>query len=194
MQHKWLWTSTAWITATHPVEAAVSHWSGLAWKKYCSPWGSSVTMQTRVPNQMKSLTEMMGVGAGVGEAFKAAVASQPALAPWHWAPAAMPFEGCLPARGRGCNVPVLGEPVRAHTEEVPTANIWGRAWVLQQGQQSMRCFPTHNLNLFPSESHFLILAPEADPMAANFAQLHQKPSTETATMVGCGWGCVPDPG
>lgn len=89
-------------------------------------------MQARVTNQMKSLTEMMGVGTALGETFKAV--AQPAA--WRGSCRSSPacsgslglstssrhFAGCLPAWGRGCNVPVLGEPVKAHAEEVPTAN------------------------------------------------------------------------
>lgn len=115
-------------------------WIGM--KKNHNPWGSSVTMQTGVPNQMNSLTKMMGVGTAVGEILK------PVVWPAAWggscssSPAcsgsvglntsSMHFAGCLPAWGRGCNVSVLGEPVRAHAEEVPTEKVWGQPWVYRR--------------------------------------------------------------
>jgi len=62
---------------------------------------------------------------------------------------------------------------------------------LQEGQWSTRLFPTHNLNLFASGSHFPITAPEAETRAAHSPWSHQNPSTERTAVAGRGSDCLP---
>lgn len=160
-------------------------------------------MQTRIANQMNSLTEMMGVGTAIGESFKAV--AWPAA--WGGSCSSSPaWSGSLGLRPAARILQDICLHKEAAAMFLCSVSLWEltlRKFLQQKfrvrhgltgGIAMNGLFPTHNLNLLASESHLLVMASEAEPRAINFPWSHQKPPTETTAVVGCGRDCVPDPG